>query len=175
MTMKNIVIAVVAVVALIGGSFLFLKPTITEDGNIQVGASSGAAIVGNCQTINDNITCFERQVMKNASTTCSFRAPTNASSTLIFAGATYTSTNGSSFDVEWGKDKTSAFATTTSLGYKPGAISSGDTGTFTASSSGATIEDQSTIFAPGAFLNFKTGSSTPANLKGTCSAIFQLI
>ena len=90
--------------------------------------------------------------------------------------ATFTNTYGGSFDVAWGK-ATNAFATTTSLGYKAAAISSGDLGSFVASSSAAllasatTMEDPASLIAPNTYVNFKVGSSSPT-LTGFCNATF---
>ncbi len=165
-------VALVAIVIAIGG--FFREPQVQQAVQQQLGGQSVSVTDGDCLFSQGTHICTSKQLMKNASTTCSFKSPT-ASST-VEAYATFTNTYGGSFDVAWAKS-TSAFATTTSLGYKAAAISSGDTGTFVASSSdqllalSTTMEDPASIVAPNTFVNFKVGSSSPI-LTGMCVATF---
>lgn len=165
MDWKTIITAgLVAVIAATGAVFATKKDVQVPN----IGAASPEFIT-NYISVGGMRQWSYKAAMASASTTCSFLSPA-ATSTLLYAGATFTNTYGGSFDVAWGK-AADPFATTTSLGYKPAAITSGDQGTFVATSSGATIEEPTSVIAPSTYVNFKIGSSSPT-LAGTCVATF---
>ena len=172
MDKKLKVVLAVAVVIAIGGAYAF--PSVRVQVQKELGAQPQQVTDGDCLFSQGTRICTYTQKMSNASTTCSFKSP--AASSTVEAFATFTNTYGGSFDVAWGKS-TSAYATTTSLGYKAAAIASGDLGTFVASSSdqllalSTTMEDPASIIAPSTYVNFKVGSSSPT-LAGKCTATF---
>ncbi len=165
-------LAVVIILVIAGGAayFAFHKGDAGTQSH-SYSATSVQVTDGDCLSIQGAHICPKTTAMSNASTTCSFKSPT---ATSTFRGsATFKNTYGGSFDIEWGKG-TNAYSTTTTLGYKPAAISSGDQGTFVATSTGATgasLEDVSNSVAPNTFVNFKVGSTTPT-LAGTCFGEF---
>lgn len=173
--MKNALISAgVSVLVVVLGFFALNKPVVVEQ---IVGSASSPSVINGAMEINGVTTYFYSSKMANASTTCSQRSPRNATTTLRYAAAKFTNTYGGSFDVQWGTDPNSAFATTTSFGYKAAAIASGDVGSFVASTSPlstATLEDPYYLLAPGTWVNFKIGSSSPT-LAGTCSWEFESI
>lgn len=161
-------IGVVGVVALLGLSRPEPVTKVVETIKEQLGAASSPAVVEGCMEISGGKLCTYGQKMTNASTTCSFKLPSTASTTLVAAAASITNSFGGGFGVEWGRGAT-AYATTTSLGYRPGAIASGDKGTFTASTTPLDMEDEDFVLAPGGYLNFKIGSTSPT-IAGYCYA-----
>lgn len=170
MNLKEIVIGFIAVIALvIGGMALTQQPSEIIE---RVGNASSPAVINGCMEIDGGTVCTHGVAMRSASTTCAFKSPA-ATSTLLAAVGTITKSYGGSFDVEWGIGATQ-YATTTSIGYLPAAIASGDTGTFTASTTfngSDTIEDPAWVIAPNKWVNFKVGSTSPT-LGGYCYAQF---
>lgn len=108
--------------------------------------------------------------MTVASTTCSFVTPA-ATSTLTFAAARVDQSSiGATLVYAWGKDPTSAYATTTSLGTAT--LTTGARGVILATTTQVTSIDDKIVFGPSQNLNFKVGSSTPTTQSGTCYVQF---
>lgn len=166
MSLQNLVIGAIALVALGLGIHQMDVPA-----DQSLGSASSPSVVNGCQNINGVTVCFYNQAMRAASTTCSFKTP-SATTTLVAAAAKVTNSYGSSFDVQWGK-AADAYSTTTSLGHGAG-VSSGDVGTFVATSTFTDIENPTTVLAPNTYLNFKIGSSSPT-VNGSCSAQLMVI
>lgn len=167
--MEKIYVGIVLALALAAGIYIAkdTNPSVVD----QYGSASSPSVVSGCMDIEGAKLCTYGTRMTNASTTCSFKLPPTATTSVIAASATITDSYGGSFAVEWGAG-TTAYATTTRLGYKPGAIASGDKGTFSATSTmdtGADIEDESHVLAPASYLNFKVGSTSPT-IAGYCYA-----
>ena len=161
-------LVVIGVISILGLSRPEPVTKVVETIKEQLGAASSPAVVEGCMDINGGKLCTYGQKMTNASTTCSFKLPTVASSTVVAAAASITNSFGGGFAVEWGHAVT-AYATTTSLGYRVGAIASGDKGTFTASTTPLDMEDEDFVIAPSRYLNFKIGSTSPT-ISGYCYA-----
>jgi hypothetical protein len=106
---------------------------------------------------------------KTASTTCSFRAPTQGTSTLQFASFKLSSTTSNALVVEIGRGTLDA--TTTLLGTTYN-VAANAMATIVASTSPAAGD--AIVFAPGQFLNIKVGGAAAGGIGGTCDAEFQL-
>lgn len=142
--------------------------TITERVVESLGGASSPAVVDGCMEVNGVTTCSYQQSMRNASTTCAFKAPIDRKSVLIHSSVSVTDIFGGSYYVEFGKD-TKIDATTTSLTVS-GVISAA--ATVIASTSPAASTNPGIVFAAGSFLNIKLASSSPT-VTGTCTAVFQ--
>lgn len=164
----------IALLAVVLAGLALGKPSVIEQ---VVGSASSPSVVDGCMEVNGVTTCSYSQGMKLASTTCSFKAPALASSTLISASASWTDLAGGGYSAEWGKAFNSAFATSTTLGnLNTLATASGDY-YFSASTTAATQNEASTNFATTDYLNLKLGSTSPSALTlrgGKCTAVFRV-
>lgn len=174
MNKTNVLVTGVAVVALLVSVLAFAKPNPVERVIERVvGSASSPSVVGGCMDVNGVSHCYFSQRLNFGSTTCAFKAPAGASSTLEYATINVTDAKGSNFDVEFGKGNT-AFATTTSLGYAGIQTAAGFTAY--ASTTPVDLSDPTIVFNPADFLNVKIGSTTPSSLmKGRCTAVFNVL
>ena len=107
------------------------------------------------------------------STPCNIQAPTNATSSLVYARAKFDSSSTTAMTIHIAKG-TLMTATTTLLGTAT-ALSAGGQGTVVASTTGQGMLDPVNIFAPGTWLTVgMQGSGGVANLAptGVCQALF---
>lgn len=170
--MKYLIAAAVALALLVGG-FLALKPTVTPEGDVQLGAVSGPDSSFPCETHNGVMQCFERTKMRTATTTvCSIKSPT-ASSTLVSAAAHFETASSSALLIEMGK-ATTPYATTTLLARLSNAA--GAKASVIATTSATALTDG--IVAPNSYINVMiagAGGATSATAPvGNCQATFQV-
>ena len=170
MNIQNIVIGLVAVVGLVFGFLAYNRAPAQP--TPPLGAISGSDFPGPSMSLAGLYTYGSKIRMNaTASTTCSFRSPTEGSSTLQFASYKISSTTSNALLVEIGKG--SLDATTTLIGGS-NAIGANLQGTIIASSSPTIEPDDTRVFAPGQWLNFKTGGAAAGGIGGTCTAEFQV-
>ena len=175
MNNKIIVGVAAAVIAVLGFVFTQQAPVVDT-----LGSASSPSVNGGCMEVEGITRCYKTSAMAQASTTCSFRSPTQASSTLVSAVGRITNAQGGAFDVEWGK-AVATQATTTSLGRALIAAATGQA-TAVASTSpvqtlaaGTSMVDSAGVFAPGTWVNMKIGStSVSSSFRGTCAATFEV-
>lgn len=179
MNVTNVFTGAVAVLALVLSFAAFSQPGQVERVVEKVvGSASSPSVVGGCMDINGVTECHYRQAMKRASTTCAFKAPANASSTLMYATAFFTESAAGAYSLEWGKAFNSAFATTTSLGNLNTAVAANGDYVFSASTTPTTQIDPAQAIASTDWVNLKLGSTTPSDLtlrNSFCSAGFRVL
>lgn len=133
----------------------------------KLGAVSGPEITSPFLSVHGVETySFSSLFNKASSTICAFKTPA-ATSTLLFGSLKVSDGLNSALFFEIGKS-TVMDATTTSLGtYSAG---SGTKFTMIASTTAVDNVDDARIIAPSNYIVFKTSSTTPAQLTGTCKA-----
>ena len=135
----------------------------------KLGAVSGPDIFSPYLSVNGVETYSYSSLFNKASSTiCAFRTP--AATTTLMAGSVKVSSGlNSALFFEIGKS-TVMDATTTSLGTY--AAGSETKFTMIASTTAVDNVDDARIFAPSNYIVFKTSSTTPAQLTGSCKAEF---
>ncbi len=143
--------------------------------NAPVGSVTGPDSFFPVETHNGVGYAFYKQTLtQNASTTCSFKTP-NATTTLLFGGATFRLASTSAATIEIGKASGSG-ATTTLLGEASlGAGAAGTVLATTTLASTASTLDPVSVFAPNTFFNVKIGGGALGTVPtGSCVAVFTL-
>lgn len=133
------------------------------------GAVSGPDINSPYLNVNGVTEWYYSSSPKTASSSiCAFKTPA-ATSTLQFASLKVTGGLTGALYFEIGKS-TVMDATTTSLGTY--AAGSGTKFTMVASTTAVDNVDENWMFAPSNWLVFKTSSTSPAQITGSCKAVF---
>lgn len=167
---KYIIIGLVAVIIIAIGIAVY--PGKTQIVTIpRIGTVSGPDVTFPYFTINGVRTEYRATPLKTATTTvCALRSPTDATSTLAFAGIKFTTSSTTATTVTIAK-ATTAFATTTIIGSAH-TIAANAQDTINASSTVGVAADAG-IFAPGNYLvvgmQGGTGTFSPV---GYCQAEF---
>lgn len=171
MDIKSIVSAgIVAVVVTVGGLWIAgPEQVVVSQPQTTYGALSGPDIISPYLQWGGVRTWNYSEPLAQATTTCSFLSPAGTS-TLLFAGARFTTSYSATHAIEWGKGNT-AFATTTSLG-ETRTIAASTQYVALASSTINSGTDATVVFAPNTYLNLKISSSTPTTPTGNCYATF---
>ena len=163
--MKDYVIGIIALVALVaGGVALVSKPTTVINNPAPIGAATGPDNFFTCETHNGTSSCFDRKSFLSGTTTpYSVKYPAT-STAFIFCRSTSATTTAQTFTLTKGKAQQ---ASTTALGGSFG-VAAGDTRSIIASSS------DSLIGGPSDWLQFNSqgGVGTP-NFTGYCAVTFQ--
>ena len=165
--MKNSIISagVAVLVVVLGFSFFAPEPNIVVQ---DLGSASSPSVNGGCMDVNGVTTCYASMKANTASTTpCALRAPTMATSTLVAGSYRVASTSATATYVEIGKSVT-AFATTTSLGTTN--IAANVQATINATTTPTAMNDDKTVFTPGAYFVVKVANAAYTQLGGTCNA-----
>ena len=169
--MKNTIISVVAVLALVAGVLAYMKPATVER---IVGAVTGPEDSFQCKVSNGVETCSARQRFNRSATTtvCSLKGPA-ATSTLIFGSLALTTGSTTAMQYEVGKSSSFA-ATTTSLGLAQ--VASGALVTLIASSSPEASKGAAVVFGPNNYFNAIHGGALPSAsvVDGTCVAEWRI-
>lgn len=176
--MKNSIIGIVAVVALVlSGYAVVNKPasgvTTVYNQPQDLGGASSPNINGGCVDLNGVVTCYATRSMTVASSTvCSVQSP-SATSTLLYASAEVASTSATAAYLEFGRG-TSYFATTTLIGSAT--ISANVKGATyvvaTTTSSGAATVDGAYVVPASNYVVVRSGGTT--GLGGTCKFEFRV-
>lgn len=164
---------VLALVALVvaGSAYIFIKP-VNQAVNQVVGAATGPTSSFPCESHNGVTHCFAQSRFTGlASTTlCTFKAPTDATSTLVYGSVQITTATTTAIGIEIGKGVTTD-ATTTSLAYTTLASGAKLTMFATGTPSVSAGVDSKNAFAPGTYFTVKYGGSAVGPLlAGTCNA-----
>lgn len=184
--MKTKITLGIALVAVVIAAMALLRASQV----VRVSSVAGLNSVGTFQSINGLRTEYRSQAFGVGTTTpCVFRAPTDATSTLVYASLNIS--NASSTATTWtvGKDiattltSDGVFATTTVISG-PFTLGSGAQGTLVASTTpvnGGTIPvvDSNVTFAPGEFLVWGVSGLTytalsSSEMGGVCKAVFRV-
>lgn len=173
--MKETIIGVVAVLALLVGVFAFFQSdkvtVIREDGTV-VGNASSPSVIDGCMEVNGLTSCYHRISLNQASTTvCSIKSPV-ATSTLRHGSLKITT--GTTTALILYAAKSTSFAASTTLLAGGYALASNAQVTLLASTSLPFASDGVLMFAPSTYLNFSyQGAAGSLNtLVGSCAAEF---
>ena len=174
--MNNKIIGTIAIVALVLGVVgLFGGDTeIIKEIREKVGAMPGPDLYVPYLGVNDVRTYPVSQKMTQGTTTpCALRSPTNATSTLTFASAEFTTSSTSATAWSWFK---SATMTATTTAWSPVySITATNKGSAIASSTNLdnsnSITETGYAFAPGEFLVLNVNGGDEGEIDGTTNAV----
>lgn len=168
--MKNIFIGAVIGGLLLGAGFLLhgnAAPVATDPTSQPTGSVSSPDIQGNTYSVGGLTEWHYRSLMlKNASTTCSFKSP-SSTSTLQYYGVSVASSSVAATIWEIGT-AANAYSTTTLIGTKYN-LAAGAQGSFVGSTTPSTGFP---VIAPNTYVNLKVGAPAGGFPQGACDAQF---